>query len=166
MSSRRTDARNGRARRDRLLGDERGDPYRERGKLPEPTVCPDCGAVVREGRWQWCSAPFGAAEHRCPACRRIRDDYPGGHLALTGEFQRDHRDEIINLARNLEEREKALHPLERIMDVRDENDALVITTTGVHLVRGIANAVAHAYKGELDFHYEDGETLLRMHWHR
>jgi hypothetical protein len=28
------------------------DAYQAKGKLPEPTVCPQCSAVFHEGRWQ------------------------------------------------------------------------------------------------------------------
>ena len=70
------------ARHDRLLEDERHDPYRDTGKLAEPTACPECSACYREGRWTWHAAPSDAAKALCPACRRIRDDYPGGYLTL------------------------------------------------------------------------------------
>jgi hypothetical protein len=44
-------------RRDRLIREPEHDPYKSRRKLPEPTACPECGAVFREGRWQWVEVP-------------------------------------------------------------------------------------------------------------
>jgi hypothetical protein len=38
-------------RRDRLIHEHVHDPYKTRLQLPEPTVCPQCGAVFHEGRW-------------------------------------------------------------------------------------------------------------------
>ena len=29
------------------------DAYRAKEKLPDGTHCPDCGAVIANGRWQW-----------------------------------------------------------------------------------------------------------------
>lgn len=39
-------------RRDKLLQERVHDTYRTWGKLREPTLCPDCGAVYHKGHWQ------------------------------------------------------------------------------------------------------------------
>ena len=93
-------------RTDRLLQSLEKDPYGLRGKLPDPTACPSCGAIYRAGRWAWGSPPVDARRTACPACRRIADDYPAGIVTLRGEFAVDHAEEIRGLVRNLEEREK------------------------------------------------------------
>lgn len=153
-------------RRDRLIREREHDTYKSRGKLPEPTVCPGCGAVYHRGRWQWGARPSGAHEQMCPACHRIHDRFPAGFVHLSGDFLAQHRDEIMHLARNEAEREGAEHPLERMMDVEDEDGGVLVTTTSIHLARRIAEAVADAYAGELEFHYNDEEKLLRAHWRR
>ncbi|MCX8115706.1 MAG: BCAM0308 family protein [Burkholderiaceae bacterium] len=142
------------------------DAYKQQKKLPEPTRCPDCGAVFREGRWQWEVAPAGANEALCPACHRIRDRYPAGYVTLKGEFFAAHREEILRIARNCETREKAEHPLERIMEVEDLEDGVQITTTDAHLARAIGEAVHDAYKGELEVKYSKEENLVRVYWSR
>jgi hypothetical protein len=38
-------------RRDQRLLETAMDSYKTKGKLREPTVCPDCGAVFHAGRW-------------------------------------------------------------------------------------------------------------------
>ena len=38
----------GHAQQDHIL-----DPYQAEQKLHEDTVCPQCGAVYHDGRWQW-----------------------------------------------------------------------------------------------------------------
>lgn len=154
-------------RRDRMYEEHVQDPYRSRMKWPEPTVCPDCGAVFHQGRWTWAEAPDGAAEHRCPACSRIHDRVPAGILTLGGDFFQAHRDEITSLVRNLEIKEKGEHPLERIMAIEDgEGGEAVITLTGVHLTRAVGEALHRAYEGDLDIAFSDSDAVMRVDWHR
>jgi NMD protein affecting ribosome stability and mRNA decay len=153
-------------RRDRLIREREHDTYKVRGKLPDPTACPECGAIYRDGRWMCGPAPEGANEVACPACQRIRDRYPGGYLALSGGFLTEHGAEIIALAHNVEAREKQQHPLKRIMEIEESEHAFEITVTHPNLARAIGEAVHRAYQGELDFHYTDEENVLRVRWHR
>ena len=153
-------------RRDRLIQDPRHDAYKSRLKLPEPTVCPECGAVFHQGRWQWSAKPVEAHTELCPACHRIHDQFPAGFVIVNGPFFREHRDELLHLARNEEEREKAEHPLKRIIKIEDQEDGTLITTTDIHLARGIGEALHHAYQGELEYHYNEQENLLRVFWER
>lgn len=154
-------------RMDRLIREEHGDAYGLPGKLPDPTACPTCGAVFRKGRWCWEEAPADAHRTHCPACRRVRDDYPAGVVHVEGEFAASHRDEIEGLARNLEEREKQQHPLKRILRIGDHPEGgFEIATTDAHLARGIGEALHSAYQGELDYHHTEAENLLRVRWSR
>lgn len=136
-------------------------------KLPEPTACAHCGASYREGRWTWAPATADAHRTTCPACERTQQDFPAGLVTVTGAFARANRAEILALARNLEEREKAQHPMKRILRVDEQPDALIISTTEMHLARGIGDALHHAYQGRLDYHYpDDPGDLLRVAWER
>lgn len=111
------------AHRDEVPTEQVHDAYKVREKLPEPTVCPDCGAVYRQGRWVWASAPEGAHRTRCPACRRTHDRYPAGRVTIGGGFFAQHRDEVLNFVKNCEARAKAEHPMERIIAIEDQPDA-------------------------------------------
>ena len=151
-------------RHDRLLQEQVHDSYKASGKLSEPTVCPQCGSVFRSGRWQWGDAPAGAHSAVCPACHRIQDQFPAGFVTLQGPFFLSHKEEILHLVRNHEKRERTNHPLQRIISVEEQADGVVITTTDIHLARGVGEALHHAYQGELEFHYNPQESLLRVHW--
>ena len=153
-------------RRDRLIREREHDPYRIRGKLPEPTVCETCKAVYRDGRWQWAAIPDNTGHSLCQACARIRDDFPAGIVRLGGAFAKSHRAEIVNLARRQEALEKDEHPLNRIMDIGEESGELVIRTTDIHLPRRIGEAVHRAYSGELKYHYDAESYFLRVAWRR
>ena len=151
-------------RHDRLLQEEVHDTYKAKGKLPEPTVCQQCQAVFQDGRWGWREIPKDAHSETCPACHRINDNFPAGFVTLSGLFFQSHRTEIMALIRHEEQRARLTHPLQRIMGVEEEKDAVLVTTTDIHLARACGEAVHRAYQGELEFHYNPEETLLRVHW--
>ena len=142
------------------------DPYHAVTKPPEPTVCPTCKAVFTEGRWTWGRAPSEAGEMNCPACQRIQDDFPAGYVTIKGEFFKEHRDEIIAVITSKEDREKAEHPLQRIIAIEDVREGLQVKTTDSHLARGIGEALHDAYKGDLKLKYSRDENLLRAVWKR
>ncbi len=153
-------------RRDRLIRERVHDPYKAQLKLPEPALCPQCKAVYQQGRWRWGDLPTEATEVLCQACHRINDRYPAGELTLGGQFLKDHKTEILHLARNEEKLESGEHPLNRIMEVEDRGQTVVITTTDIHLPRRIGVAVRRAYKGDLDLHYEEESYAIRVRWNR
>lgn len=153
-------------RREQLMQEVRHDAYKARGKLVEPTRCPKCGAVFQRGRWTWEVAPPDAEESICPACHRIADGFPAGYVTLSGTYLAAHRNDIVNLARNVEAHEKAEHALERIIAIDETPQGLLVTTTSIHLARAVGDAIAHANKGELEYHYNDEENLLRVSWAR
>ena len=62
-------------RKDRLILERIHDPYKAKRKLPEPTVCPGCQAVLREGRWQWAKSwPESSHRELCQACHAFGAD--------------------------------------------------------------------------------------------
>ena len=153
-----------RVRRDRQIQEAVHDSYKAREKPAEPTVCPDCGAVFHEGRWQRRSVLEPAHHERCPACHRVHDRFPAGYLMLEGDFVRERREELLHLLRHVESRETAEHPLQRIMDIQPGDDGLTVTTTDPRLARALGDAVQHAYRGSLEYHYNRDQNLLRVHW--
>lgn len=151
-------------RHDRLLQEKVHDTYKAKGKLSEPTVCPQCQAVFQDGHWGWREIPQDAHSETCPACHRVNDRFPAGFLTLSGPFFQSHRTEIMSLISHEEQRAKREHALQRIMDIDDQPDAAIVTTTDIHLARACGEAVQRAYQGELEFHYNPEENLLRVHW--
>jgi len=151
--------------RARIFKDERYDTYLSRQKYAEPTICTTCGALYKDGRWTWDDLPENAYEAVCPACLRIADDYPGGYIDLRGSFLAEHKDEILNLVRNVSSHEQSRHPLERLMEITDTPESTIIKTTGIHLARRIGGALHDAYQGEIEYDFE-AENYVRIYWSR
>ncbi len=154
-------------RKDRLIQEYIHDPYFTKQKYPDPSICKRCGVVFHDGIFEWIEPPpRNAAEMVCPACRRIEDKYEGGIVNLEGEFLVSHKDEILNLIRNVEEEEMKYRPLERIISIDDNGKSLTIKTTYEHLARRIGEAVHRAYKGDLKIQYPEGTKYVRVWWKR
>lgn len=151
---------------DRPLFERDIDAYKAKGKLPDPTVCPECDAVYHDGRWQWSEAPSDAHRETCPACHRIHDKSPAGYVTLEGPFFDSHSEEIRRLVQHHADHERQEHPMKRIMALENKDGALLVTTTDTHLARGIGEALRHAYQGDLEVDHVSGENLVRVHWKR
>jgi NMD protein affecting ribosome stability and mRNA decay len=137
-------------------------------KHPELAACPDCGASYREGRWTWEPAPADAYRKVCPACQRITDRYPAGELRAEGTFALTHRDELIRLMRHVEERERASHPLKRLIAIEETAQGFVAETTDAKLVQALGRALHKAYSGRLEQPptSAERENLVRVRWVR
>ncbi|WP_297444604.1 BCAM0308 family protein [Desulfurobacterium sp.] len=151
---------------------ESENPYYEGQKYPEPTVCPECGVIFKDGRWQWKKdlkekLPQDVNKSLCPACRRKRDRYPGGIVILKGNFLKEHKEEILNRIRNIVEDVSALRPLQRILWMDEKNDGTIeIATTSEHLARHIGEAINSAFKGNFEVKYNENEKFARIVWER
>ena len=134
--------------------------------LETPVICSNCDAVFQNGRWQWSAAPIDSVFSHCPACARVKQKAPAGYVNLMGHFAHDHRNEMLSLIHHIEKREKASHPLKRIMWIEYQESGITVTTTDIQLTRDIADALLRAYKGDLDYHLNDTEERLYVRWFR
>ena len=149
----------GHAQQDHIL-----DPYQAQQKLHEGTVCPQCSAVYHDGRWQWVAQAEGAHQELCAACRRINDKFPAGIVTLRGDFAKEHKEEMVRLARHQEEAEKTEHPLNRIINIEEGAQGVVINTTDIHLPRRIGEAVKRAFHGKIEANFEEDGYFVRVDW--
>jgi hypothetical protein len=151
------------------IGGRSSNPYHEDRKFPEPTVCPRCHLVYRNGRWQD-GSPLEAMESshssHCPACRREIDRLPAGLLFLAGEYLGKHRDEIFSIAKNQVSSAASQRPLQRIMWIEEESGTTQIATTNSHLALRIGKAIESACKGSLTIKHADDTQLVRVYWQR
>ncbi len=162
-------------RLDRRLDVKLHDPYMDRGIYKDPTVCSTCGLVYHNKTWKKDDVlkksilEKGEVNFKdCPACRKIKDNFPLGVVDLTGFYLRDesHRTEIINLIKHESEKEENSNPLARIIEINSNNSEITIKTTTEGLASRLGKAVQKAHKGELDFKFSDGQKFLRIVWRR
>ena len=150
----------------RIFDEPRHDPYEPAGKVREPTRCGECGAVYHSGRWHWGEAPEAARVDTCPACRRVRDKLPAGWLTIEGPFVAAHRATLTALVHNQAERERAEHPLNRIMRIDEHDDRIEVTTTDIHSPQRLGEALKRAHDGDLTVKYGKDEYSVRVNWRR
>jgi len=150
-----------------LIHERVHDPYKTTSKPTQPTICPICYALFKDGRWQWAESwPINAHKQICQACHRTRDNYPAGVVTITGSFALSHASELLNLIRNHEREENREHPEHRIMRIEQKTDKIVIETTDVHLPHAIGEALHDAFKGSLEFRYSEESYFAEVKWNR
>ena len=147
------------------------DSYIPDGGRAEICICKQCGAIYRHRRWVL-DAELTKEERKsaqevvCPACQKIHDGLPNGVVTLEGKFLKKHREEILNLIHNEEEKAKGFNPLERIMNIAERRGTMEITTTSEKLAQRIGRVVHKAYSGEIDYRWSEDVKLARVYWRR
>lgn len=156
------------SQKDKLFKTDKTDPYLEAHRPGGSAQCPECGAKYHAGQWSWhADASHVSVENFvCPACRRIADRAVAGQVRLARAFLQKHREELVHLVRNTEAREKAEHALERLIDVTEDGDEVLVTTTGLHLANRIGHDLEAAYDGDTSYRYSDSEFYLSVDWRR
>jgi hypothetical protein len=56
--------------------------------------------------------------------------------------------------------------MNRIIDIRDLDDQIKVTTTDVHLPRRTGKAIQGAWGGTLDIHFDEEGYRTRIIWQR
>lgn len=150
-----------------------GDPYLLQMKPGETAVCRECRSVFSGGRWQLyeqAGDEIRKADHItamiCPACQKTRDRQPGGIVTLSGRFVNAHRTEIVNLIDHENRHAMQVNPLERIMDIQQSDNGLIVQTTNEKLAQKIGRSVHKAYSGEIEYKWSEDTRLARVNWHR
>ena len=149
------------------------DPYLAKKGLPGVALCQGCTGIYKNKHWSFDGEEFkrlcknkNVSSVICPACQKIKDGYPEGVVTLRGDFLKNHKNEILNLVRNEEERAKSNNSLGRIIDIEDSDDKIVITTTNEKIAQRIGREVRKAYQGELEYKWSHGNKMVRVEWAR
>ncbi len=143
-------------------------------RISEPAICEECKAVYTKGRWTFDKNPLKNSKSKktvpdqttCPACVQIKNGVPNGFVYLKGNFYTEHREEILNLLKNEEEKLKITNPLARIMEHKNAKNRLTVTTTTEHLAQHFGRVLKNAYGGEVEYDFSHENKLARVYWER
>lgn len=147
------------------------DPYAMVKAPKGPAICRKCLAIYADKRWRFdtVQAPKLAASPRtkklvCPACQKIKDDYPEGLVTLQWSALREHEPEIRGLIANVEARAVSVNPLDRVMKTVRRKHQLEIQTTNDRLAQRIGRALVRAYKGTAVYKWAHRDMMVRVTW--
>jgi NMD protein affecting ribosome stability and mRNA decay len=133
-----------------------------------PAKCTGCGAVYQGGRWQWAEQrPRQTNKEICPTCQRVANNIPAGILTLSGEYFKQHRDEILRLVNQIVFKKESKNPTERIIAIDTmENGDSKITFTDGRLPHGVGEEIKKVYEGNLSVHYPSSIEVVNAMWIR
>ncbi|MCK5236821.1 MAG: hypothetical protein KAR06_07530, partial [Deltaproteobacteria bacterium] len=82
--------------------DSAKDPYLNVEAPADNSICSGCEALFHNKHWRFPEEEElkelkGAPRVSCPACKKISDGYAGGYVTIKGDFQKEHKDELITL---------------------------------------------------------------------
>ncbi len=148
------------------------DPYLPKEGPHDMAVCEKCHAIYHNKRWSMDEALYKRSKENkktlfalCPACRKIRDNYAEGFVTLKGDYLKEHKQDILNLIKNEEERAMESNPLQRISGIKDNGKMVNITTTHEKLAQRIGKKIHSAFKGNLEIKWTE-DRVTRVMWER
>jgi NMD protein affecting ribosome stability and mRNA decay len=149
------------------------DPYAPRVNPGETAICTECHALYERRHWFFDEEAYFYASMQpetrkvlCPACQKIRDRYAEGRVTLrSGAVLTAHKDDILRLIHNEEARAKGVNPLERIMEITETDDGVVITTTNEKLAQRIGRTLKNTYHGQTTYRWSEPK-MLTVEWQR
>lgn len=163
----------GRVRVQERNGQDQHDPYWNKARPKDHSYCKKCQAIFHNKHWffdekklEELKADGNRHEVTCPACQKIQDHFASGMVRLSGSFLLNHREEILNLVKNAEQRAMGMNPLERIIDISNLGREIEVTTTHEKLAQRIGKSLHRAFSGEVDYRFARGEKMARVNWNR
>ena len=148
------------------------DTYLNQTQPKDRSYCKRCQAIYHHKHWYFNEEEIqalqknGAPTVLCPACKKIEDKFASGIVTLKGAFVLDHREEIVNLIRNEENRAKGLNPLERIIEIQSIGEGFEVTTTHEKLAQRIGKRLHSSFSGNVAYQWTPQDKMARVSWNR
>ena len=149
------------------------DPYLSKESHCGVALCKRCRGIYHNKHWSFDENKYNAFLKKrditfvvCPACQKIKDGYPEGVVTLRGDFLKKHKEEILNLIKNEEDRAKGFNPLERIINIDESDEKIVVTTTNEKIAQRIGREVYKAYQGKIEYKWSHDNRMVRVEWTR
>lgn len=171
--STKTQGRGGIRTRRNLAAFAAADPYQPRLDPGEVAACTACQAVYQRRHWFFDHDAYVRATMEpttrmilCPACQKIRDRYAEGRVTLRpSAFLSAHKDDIVRAMRNEEERAQGVNPLERIVELTEAEEGIIVTTTNEKLAQRIGRTLKSTFQGQTTYQWSDPK-FLSVEWTR
>ncbi len=135
-------------------------------------LCPKCHAIFDGEKWGYDLEVYDAWQKRgakrvlCPGCQKVERRLVEGVVNLQGDFLREHKQEAMNLIRNIEDRKKGKNITARIFKIREDNGQIQVQTTDRSLAERIGKEFEKAFSGSLDISWLKSENFVRVNWER
>ena len=140
------------------------------GRLSEPSVCEQCGAVFSRRVWRRPAAPNPALLARaywtrCPACvQTSREEYLG-RVLLRGRYLETNLGEVTARIRNVVAQASAAQPERRMVSFSAQGPVLEVLTTSQKLAHRISHELKKAFGGRTTYAWAD-DGVLTTTWER
>ncbi|ACM19675.1 hypothetical protein Geob_1315 [Geotalea daltonii FRC-32] len=139
----------------------------------QDALCTICGALYHNKRWymndselQKAGGDTAIQKVKCPACLMIEQGTPAAVVTLSGHYLKKHKASIMDAIRNTEAHSRAKNPLGRIMEIKQEQDEISITTTEDKLAQKLGREIHKAHSGDLRYRWGHDENFVRVFWNR
>lgn len=135
-------------------------------------ICRDCDAIEIDGHWTHDADALSVAKRKgtdtalCPGCDRVAKHRIDGVVTLTSGMLDEHREDALNLIRNVARRRQGSDVAARIASMEEHPGEIVVTTTDRHLAERIGKEFEKAFAGDLDIQWPKGEEFVRVFWRR
>lgn len=132
-------------------------------------ICEKCDAVYYYKSWKHGFTDYKHLNENkeinfitCPACKMIADKKFEGKVIFKN-VPKEYREEILNNIKNTGERAYKRDPMDRIIEVREAENDIEVTTTENQLARNIARQIERAHKGaKADIKWSKEESTARI----
>lgn len=135
----------------------------------EFVFCSGCGIVYYHKFWHhsledWkhLSGKEGIKFALCPACRMIKNKEFEGELAISGVENRKLKEEIKNVLANSGELAFRRDPLDRIIEIKEGKNQLVVRTTENQLAARLGKKIKLTFGGEMTVSHSREEDVVRI----
>lgn len=131
--------------------------------------CSGCGIVYYHKFWHHALEDWKhlSGDERvkfvlCPACRMIKDKKFEGELAVFGIGSRKLKEEIKKVLKNSGQLAFRRDPLDRIIEIKEEKNQLVVRTTENQLAVKLAKKIKLTFGGEMTISHSREEDVIRV----
>lgn len=140
------------------------------GRLSEPAVCQQCGAILSRRTWRRDRKVSGRVLDRatwttCPACKQAGSGEYWGRVVIRGTYATAQEDAIRRRIANVDARAQVTQPERRVVSAERHGAVFEVLTTSQKLAHRIVHELQKAFRGRASYKWSDDGSLLAV-WER